>query len=106
MVAAAVIIAASGWHMVRQSQLEVFSRAMRLGLVVMLLGGIATAVTGDVQARIMESQQPARGRADNTPESYRASARRAQPRIRWRIAGRAPRAYQALTAAATIAPLR
>ena len=35
-----------------------FRRAMRLGLAVTLLAGIATAVTGDVQARMMESQQP------------------------------------------------
>jgi len=31
---------------------------MRLGLVVTLVGGIATAVTGDLQARLMDSQQP------------------------------------------------
>jgi cytochrome bd ubiquinol oxidase subunit I len=42
----------------RRSQLEVFQKAMRLGLVVTLLAGIGTAVTGDVQARMMESQQP------------------------------------------------
>jgi cytochrome d ubiquinol oxidase subunit I len=58
MVTAAVLIAASAWHVGRKSQLEVFRRSLRLGLVLMLTAGIATAVTGDVQARLMDSQQP------------------------------------------------
>ena len=58
MVAGAVIVAASAWHVARHQDLDVFRRAMRLGLVVTLLAGIATAVTGDVQARMMETQQP------------------------------------------------
>src|SRR4029453_8724073 len=48
----------SAWHMARESQLGVFRRAMKLGLVVTLVAGIGTAVTGDVQARLMGSQQP------------------------------------------------
>ena len=58
MVAGAVLVAASAWHVARKSQLEVFQKALRLGLVVTLLAGIGAAVTGDVQARMMESQQP------------------------------------------------
>jgi len=58
MVAAAVLIAVSAWHVGRQSQLEVFRPVLRLGLAIMLAAGIATAVTGDVQARLMDSQQP------------------------------------------------
>jgi len=58
MVTAAVLIAVSAWHVARKSQLEVFRRTLRLGLVIMLTAGIATAVTGDVQARLMDSQQP------------------------------------------------
>jgi cytochrome d ubiquinol oxidase subunit I len=58
MVAGAVLIAVSAWHVARKSQLEVFRKAMRLGLAVTLAAGIATAVTGDVQARLMDSQQP------------------------------------------------
>jgi cytochrome d ubiquinol oxidase subunit I len=53
-----VVIAASAWHLARKNQPEVFARAMRLGLVITLIAGIATAVTGDVQARLMDSQQP------------------------------------------------
>jgi cytochrome bd ubiquinol oxidase subunit I len=58
MVAAAVLIAVSAWHVGRQSQLEVFRPVLRLGLAIMLAAGIATVVTGDVQARLMDSQQP------------------------------------------------
>jgi cytochrome bd ubiquinol oxidase subunit I len=58
MVTAAVLIAVSAWHVARRSQLEVFFRTLRLGLVIMLTAGIATAITGDVQARLMDSQQP------------------------------------------------
>jgi cytochrome bd ubiquinol oxidase subunit I len=53
-----VIVAASAWHLARRTDTEVFSRALRLGLVVTLVAGIATAVTGDIQARLMDSQQP------------------------------------------------
>jgi cytochrome d ubiquinol oxidase subunit I len=58
MVAGAVLIAVSAWQMARESQLSVFRRSMRIGLVLVLAAGIATAVTGDVQARLMDSQQP------------------------------------------------
>src|ERR1017187_6650614 len=58
MVTGAVLIAVSGWHLARKSQVDVFRRAMRIGLVIALTAGIATAVTGDIQARLMDSQQP------------------------------------------------
>jgi cytochrome d ubiquinol oxidase subunit I len=57
-VAGALICAVSAWHLARGRDLELFRRAMRLGLVVTLVAGIATAATGDIQARVMESQQP------------------------------------------------
>jgi cytochrome d ubiquinol oxidase subunit I len=57
------LVAASAWHLARRPgrpvrDTELFRRAMRLGLVVTLVAGIATAVTGDLQARLMDSQQP------------------------------------------------
>ena len=56
------LVAASAWHLARRAaagqDTELFRRAMRLGLVVTLVAGIATAVTGDLQARLMDSQQP------------------------------------------------
>jgi cytochrome d ubiquinol oxidase subunit I len=58
MLAGAVIIAASAWHLARGSETALFRRAMRLGLVVSVVAGVATAATGDVQARLMDTQQP------------------------------------------------
>jgi cytochrome bd ubiquinol oxidase subunit I len=58
LIAGAVVIAASAWHLARGSDTALFRRAMRLGLAVTLAAGIATAVTGDIQARLMDSQQP------------------------------------------------
>jgi cytochrome d ubiquinol oxidase subunit I len=58
MVAGVVLIAVSAWHVGRESQLEVFRKTLRLGLAITLAAGIATAVTGDIQARLMDSQQP------------------------------------------------
>jgi cytochrome bd ubiquinol oxidase subunit I len=56
--AGGVIIAASAWHLARGNQTELFRRALRLGLSVSVIAAIGTAVTGDVQARLMDSQQP------------------------------------------------
>jgi cytochrome d ubiquinol oxidase subunit I len=53
-----VIVAASAWHLARKNDTAVFQRALRIGLAVTLAAGIATAVTGDIQARLMDSQQP------------------------------------------------
>jgi cytochrome bd ubiquinol oxidase subunit I len=58
MVTGVVLIGVSAWHVARKSQLEVFRPVLRLGLAVTLAAGIAAAVTGDVQARLMDSQQP------------------------------------------------
>jgi cytochrome d ubiquinol oxidase subunit I len=58
LIAGAVLIAASAWHLARGSDTALFRRAMRIGLAVTLAAGIATAVTGDIQARLMDSQQP------------------------------------------------
>jgi len=53
-----LIVAASAWHVGRRHDTEVFRRAMRFGMVVTLVAGICSSVTGDVQARLMDSQQP------------------------------------------------
>jgi cytochrome bd ubiquinol oxidase subunit I len=72
-VTGAVLIAVSGWHLARKSQVDLFYRAIRIGLVVALTAGIATAVTGDIQARLMDSQQPMKMAAaealDNTSDA-------------------------------------
>ena len=53
-----VLVAVSAWHLARGSFKDVFAKTLRLGLVVTLAAGVATAVTGDIQARLMDSQQP------------------------------------------------
>ena len=58
LIAGTVVIAASAWHLARGSDTALFRRVMRLGLAVTLAAGIATAATGDIQARLMDSQQP------------------------------------------------
>ncbi len=62
-VAGVMICAVSAWHLSRRAtansaNTELFRKTMRLGLVVTLVAGIATSVTGDIQARLMDSQQP------------------------------------------------
>jgi cytochrome bd ubiquinol oxidase subunit I len=58
LIAGAVVIAASAWQLARGRDTELFRRVLRMGLSVTLAAGIATAVTGDIQARLMDSQQP------------------------------------------------
>jgi cytochrome bd ubiquinol oxidase subunit I len=58
LITGAVVIAAAAWHLARGSDSALFRRVLRLGLSVTLAAGIATAITGDIQARLMDSQQP------------------------------------------------
>jgi cytochrome d ubiquinol oxidase subunit I len=58
LITGAVVIAIAGWHLARGNDRQLFRRVLRLGLSVTLAAAIATAVTGDVQARLMDSQQP------------------------------------------------
>jgi cytochrome d ubiquinol oxidase subunit I len=52
------IVGVSAWHLMRGREVELFRRAMRLGLVVSPVAAVATTVSGDLQARIMTKQQP------------------------------------------------
>ncbi|OLT12834.1 cytochrome BD ubiquinol oxidase subunit I [Pseudonocardia sp. CNS-139] len=52
------LVAISAYHLARRRHTEVFRPSMRLGLVTVLVAFLATAVTGDLQARIMTEQQP------------------------------------------------
>jgi cytochrome bd ubiquinol oxidase subunit I len=58
LITGAVVIAVAAWHLARGNDSQLFRRVLRLGLSVTLIAAIATAVTGDIQARLMESQQP------------------------------------------------
>lgn len=56
--AAVVVIGASAWNLARGNFTEVFRKSMRAGLGLALGAGLATAITGDIQTRLMDSQQP------------------------------------------------
>ncbi|HVE25889.1 MAG TPA: cytochrome ubiquinol oxidase subunit I [Sporichthya sp.] len=56
--AGAFMLTIAAWHVRRSSSTEVFRPSMRLAMWVMLIAGIGTAVTGDLQARVMTEQQP------------------------------------------------
>jgi cytochrome bd ubiquinol oxidase subunit I len=58
LITGAVVIAVAAWHLAHGSDPRLFRRVLRLGLSVTLTAAVATAVTGDIQARLMDSQQP------------------------------------------------
>src|SRR6266571_3633741 len=56
--AGAFVIGISAWHLKRRSEVPIFRASMGIAMWVTLIGGIGTAVTGDIQAKIMTTQQP------------------------------------------------
>ncbi|WP_306214216.1 cytochrome ubiquinol oxidase subunit I [Actinoplanes sp. RD1] len=56
--AGAVLLAVSAWHLRRGNQTEVFRPGLKLGAWVVLVAGLGTMISGDLQARIMTEQQP------------------------------------------------
>jgi len=73
LITGAVVVAAAAWHLRHLAragdtragetrdaagEITLFRKVLRLGLGITLAAAVATAVTGDVQARLMDSQQP------------------------------------------------
>jgi cytochrome bd ubiquinol oxidase subunit I len=56
--AGAFMLTVCAWHLRRRNEVGVFRPSLRIALWVILIAGIGTAVTGDLQARIMTEQQP------------------------------------------------
>jgi cytochrome d ubiquinol oxidase subunit I len=56
--AGAFMLTVCVWHLRRDRNVAVLRPSLRLALWVMLVAGVATAGTGDVQARLMTEQQP------------------------------------------------
>ena len=56
LMAGVFVLSVSAWHLRRGAQL--FRPALRLGIMTVLVAGLAVAITGDLQARIMTRQQP------------------------------------------------
>jgi cytochrome d ubiquinol oxidase subunit I len=52
------VLSVSAWHLRRRHQDPLFRSGLKLGIVTVLVAGLAVAVTGDIQARIMTKQQP------------------------------------------------
>ncbi len=58
LMAGVFVLSVSAWHLRRGKSGDLFRPALRLGIVTVLVAGIAVAITGDLQARIMTKQQP------------------------------------------------
>jgi cytochrome d ubiquinol oxidase subunit I len=56
LMAGVFVLSISAWHL--RKGVELFRPTLRLGIATVLVAGLAVAVTGDVQARIMTEQQP------------------------------------------------
>ncbi len=56
--AGAFMIGISAWHLKRRSEVPIFRTSLIVAMWVTLVGGVGTAVTGDIQAKIMTAQQP------------------------------------------------
>ena len=56
--AAAVVLGVSAWQLLHRRDVDAFGRSARLAAVFSLVALVGTIVTGDIQARLMDSQQP------------------------------------------------
>ncbi|WP_305790112.1 cytochrome ubiquinol oxidase subunit I [Symbioplanes lichenis] len=56
--AGAVLLAVSAWHLRRGNQADVFRPGLKLGAWVVVVAGLGTMISGDLQARVMTEQQP------------------------------------------------
>jgi cytochrome d ubiquinol oxidase subunit I len=52
------MLGVSAWHLLRGQNVAAFTRSARLSAWVALVGVILVIVTGDIQARLMDTQQP------------------------------------------------
>jgi cytochrome bd ubiquinol oxidase subunit I len=56
--AAMLILGVSAWHLARGNEIAVFRSSLRVALWTVVIAGLGTVVTGDLQARLMTQQQP------------------------------------------------
>jgi cytochrome bd ubiquinol oxidase subunit I len=52
------VLAITAWHLARRNEVEVFRKLAKVALVVTLVASIGTALSGDIQAKVMTKQQP------------------------------------------------
>ena len=72
--AGAFMLTVTAWHLRRRNEPGVFRPSLKLALWVVAIAGLATAVTGDIQARIMTDQQPMKMAAAEALYSTRTEA--------------------------------
>ena len=56
--AGAFVLAVAAWQLRKQRDLDLFRKAAKGAMVVMLVASLAVAVTGDIQGKVMTKQQP------------------------------------------------
>jgi cytochrome d ubiquinol oxidase subunit I len=52
------VLAVAAWHLARRRDVELFRNLAKVALVVTLVASIGTAMSGDIQGKIMTQQQP------------------------------------------------
>ncbi len=52
------VVAVSAWQLKHRRSVEVFQPSMRLALITVLVASVGVVITGDLQARLMTTQQP------------------------------------------------
>jgi cytochrome d ubiquinol oxidase subunit I len=52
------VLAIAAWHLARRNKVEMFQKLAKMALVVTLVASLGTALSGDVQAKVMTKQQP------------------------------------------------
>jgi cytochrome d ubiquinol oxidase subunit I len=52
------VVGVSAWQLSRRRSTEVFRPSMRLALITVLVASVGVVITGDLQARLMTTQQP------------------------------------------------
>ncbi|MDN3354239.1 cytochrome ubiquinol oxidase subunit I [Actinomadura sp. DC4] len=52
------VVGVSAWHLARRRHVEVFRPSLKMALAVTFVASLGVAVTGDLQGKVMTSQQP------------------------------------------------
>ncbi len=72
--AGTIVVGISAWYLAKGREVEMFSRSMRLGLPVVFVSAILTALIGHGQAQLMTQQQPMKMAAAEALYTSRTSA--------------------------------
>jgi cytochrome d ubiquinol oxidase subunit I len=56
--AGALVLAVSAYHLLKKNEVELFSHAAQISLVVLLIGGIAVSTVGHFQGQLVSREQP------------------------------------------------